>query len=423
MNEIERRLKAIAVEPPGRDWNDVLRRAGRDESARRRAVVGGLALAACLLLAVPALAFRSWLGDVLSLSSSDEPLPSGDLPHAAVPAYVAGRRLVLPSRTLVLKAPLLAPLLGQDVPLAFESPDGRRVVYHTWNRQTPILRSIDTRSGRDTVVARGAQSAAWRADGALAFTAGDPPRYVPNGTWAGRVVVRAPSGVTSTWLRTKGRYRVAGWAGPRLLVESDPSNVVSLVAPVGTLVVTGPGRFRNVGEGGVSAISPDGRFFFGRIPNGDGLSDRVRIVDTLSARTVASARLSTLARSAGLDPRGLEAGVFGQASWRASRIVAVTTFTRSTALLVLRYSGGKLSLARVLRLDRNAGLKGPFGVSFSVPRQLDDGTRVVVRADVPLADDKSVSYFVTCDLRRSACVRGKALRPALWMAIVERLRP
>jgi hypothetical protein len=381
-------------------------------------------LACSLVLAASACDTEDRREDGLVVSTSTAPLPQAHLPGATIPAYIAGDRLVLPKRAkpVRLEDRLVAPLLGQNVPLVLESPDGRFVLYHTWRNETPLLRLVEPSSGADVLFARGAQSAAWRSDGAIAYTEGTPPNYRPQRPWVGNVVVRTSLRSSPTvWTSRRGMYRVAGWTGSRLLVESGVSNVVRLGTPEGTLIYESPGRYMYAGLGGVSALSPDRRYFFGRVPNGDGPSDRVRIVDTATGLTVARGALKAMARRAGIDARNLDAGVYGAASWRGEYIAADTASGRTGTLVVLRFARGKLSLEHALRLDGSAGLHGRYGAHFSVPRLLDNkGKRVIVRVDVPGPDDNAATYFLTCDTEARECVRGRPVAPREWMALVER---
>jgi hypothetical protein len=207
---LERRLRALA-ETGTPDWRDVVtRRPKPARRPRRRLLIAALAGAAVLLAAAAAAGVGSRVLDLLSLSESDQ-----EVPTRAPVAYVSGDRLFVPGRTPIqLATPLLAPLMGNYVPLAFSSPDGRSVVYHGWEHGKPQrwdpkqaqLRIVDTRSGIDRLLARGAQSFAW-AD-RLAFVVGR------------RVIVRErPFGPGTVWTPNTASYRVAAWAGDRLLVE------------------------------------------------------------------------------------------------------------------------------------------------------------------------------------------------------------
>jgi hypothetical protein len=235
------------------------------------------------------------------------------------------------------------------------------------------------------------------------------------------VVRRSLREQATRWTETPGLYAVVGWAGSRLLVNSSISNVAHLDAPHGVLILDGPGRIREAGDGNVVAISPSGRFFFGGVPNGDGPSDRLRVVNVDTGKTVARLRLQTAARQLGISAKRLRGGAASTGSWIGDRIVAVTSFESSSNLVLLRFHAGSLRAEGVFRLDGRAGLHGPHGVFFSNPRFLDPAGRIVaVQVNIPQRDDQRyVSYFLTCDLSSQRCARGRPIEHGRWMSIVQ----
>jgi len=107
-------------------------------------------------------------------------------------ALVSGSTIVgLPGRAaLPLATAPAGGLMGWVSPVAVPSPDGQTVAYNTfsylipvepeksWSQQgvhpgdavgTPSIHLVDLTTGKDTVLANGAFSLAWRADGAVAY--------------------------------------------------------------------------------------------------------------------------------------------------------------------------------------------------------------------------------------------------------------
>src|SRR5947207_15269449 len=104
-------------------------------------------------------------------------------------------------RSIALPLPASAPLVGNLGPVAAPSRDRRYVAYNTWRWTRPIdwqrsleeqgissgdpigrpqLRIRDVRHARDDAFEPGSFSAAWRADGAIAYVRGTTPDYRAN---------------------------------------------------------------------------------------------------------------------------------------------------------------------------------------------------------------------------------------------------
>src|SRR3954451_1931310 len=145
-----------------------------------------------------------------------------------------------PSRTLVAKA--LSPLAGGADPIGAVSPDGRSLAYNSWtwarsidwnqplDQQgladgdvlgTPTVHVVSLGTGADSALEPGSFSVAWRGDGALAYTVGNPAAFHWSQEYDRDVVVRsAGSTVAKAWTGF-GLYRVEGWAGSSLVVARD----------------------------------------------------------------------------------------------------------------------------------------------------------------------------------------------------------
>ena len=136
-------------------------------------------LFAKLILAVVAAA-----GLVGCRSSAQEAGSTARAPLAKTPrVYTVGARVFgLENGVAKLASPPVTPLAGWLTPAAVPSPDGRYLVYNTWQElraddpglswsdqgiepgdplATPSLRVYDTTTGSDDVLARGAFSVAW----------------------------------------------------------------------------------------------------------------------------------------------------------------------------------------------------------------------------------------------------------------------
>jgi hypothetical protein len=415
-DELERRLRALA-ETGTPDWGDVRRRARPARAPRRRVLAMVLAGAVLLLAAAAALGVGSRVLDLLSLSQSDKQVP-GRTPVA----YVAGDRLHLAGRKPIpLAAPLFAPLLGQDVPLAIGSPDGRGVAYHASRGGHASLRIVDTRSGEDRLLARDAQSIAW--GDRLAYVAG-VRKASGGGEIVGRVVVAdRPFGRAVAWTTDAAEYRVAAWAGPTLLVEVDDCHVPPCAGrPAGgAYALNGPGRVRPLSIDSVAAVSPDGRYAIGPylpVPGQDSPSPIVHVDDVRTGRTVASIDLVRAAR--GKAPaRWLAGGTSTPAAWRGGKIVGVSSVGSISVLFVLGFEGRDLRLERVLRLDPATRADPGDALFFSSPRFAGPGTgRVLVALRGPLGRGGYLATTLACDLARRHCARGRPLTRRRWSALV-----
>src|SRR5207237_4440736 len=127
---------------------------------------------------------------------------------------------------------------GRPSPVGGRSGPGQRLAYTTWQALktvdaeqsfsaqgiadgaglgVPSLRIHDDQ-GQDFLLARGAYSAAWRHDGAIAFVQGVDPVFRASAAYDGQVVVRrGVHGRDVTWMSARAHYVVYAWAGERLL--------------------------------------------------------------------------------------------------------------------------------------------------------------------------------------------------------------
>jgi hypothetical protein len=274
-------------------------------------------------------------------------------------------------------------------PAAVPSPDGRYVAYNTWRPlrpddparsweeqgiergdalAAPELRLRDLATGRDSVLADGAYSVAWRRDGALAYARGVERVYRALRRYETELVVRAaPDAPEVTWSAAPGRYVAVAWAGTHLLAYR-----LSEGEHVDTLVFDEPGRERVLVAGGtLVALSPDGSKAFVEEGAESG-RPRVRVLDIASGETVAAAAVDSAVGYAG--------------DWHSDLVVAPA----GRALRVFRIGPTDIAVEDEVRLP-----------AFPIePRFADaEGRRVIASAD---------GRFLDCDRARAGCAE---LRP------------
>ncbi len=435
MTELEERLATLAEKDVEGDWAEVVTRAARRRRRVRRQKAL-LAVVAAVLLAVPTIAIATGNGDLLSLSSTEDVVPTAKSETSL--GYAFGDELHLPGRPRArLANPVLAPFLGKETPLLIPSPDGRRILYNAWEHAkghpedgTPLLRVFDSATSRDVVLERGAQAAAWRADGRIAYEKALVPLYrnTAKGTTGGRighVVVRHSLDEPPVrWSRLPTEYIVHAWAGAHLIVSARTSNVFLGRQPAGGVYAfSGPGRVRRLPLGGFTAVSPDGRLVLGAAgaPDDFGERSRLRVVDAQSGRVRAELDLGRL-RMPELGS-GLRSGI-GAGSWRRDTIILEIGLGEVSGLLVLRYREGQLSVEQVLRLNREVaeatGLQGPILIHFGQPVFVDEAAReFIVELTLLQTGDRPTSLFLTCDRISHHCRRGRSLEPLTkWAALV-----
>jgi hypothetical protein len=284
------------------------------------------------------------------------------------------------------------------------------------------VRLHDLVTGGDTPLELGTQSAAWRQDGSLAYWQASGP-YPQRGGYVGDVLVRAfATGRPSVWLDRPGPYVVSGWAGNRLLVTIERCPVCVRTLAPGVVALAGPGEVRRLELTDVSAISPSGRYVLGGfspVPEQDTPSPLVRVIDVSTGRIVSTFDLRRGANQS-VPARWLAGGI-GRGNWLGSRIVATTALGNVGALTVLSLAGNRLSVERVIRLDRMARLPTGYGPFFSAPLFVDrTGERVAVAVSVPPRGGGAGSRsLLECDLSTAGCVRGRPLARGSWLALVD----
>ena len=306
-------------------------------------------------------------------------------------------------------------LMGPLSAVAVRSPDGTLIAYSTWaelrtvdrgksfSQQgiaegellgTPSLRIHDD-AGRDFLLARGAYSAAWREDGAIAFVKGVDPSFRAGRVYEGRVVVQSGlHGRETPWTDDAAHYVVYGWARDRLLFYR-----IGFGEKLELLVADGPGSIRPLADGSAIAISPDGTRV--AVVSQDGTS--VRVLNVASGR-----ELSWIDVATATPPLRW---VAYSGSWIGDHVVAPA----SSGLAVFHVDTDSIELEQVLGLDRTT-----FPAGVQEPRFVDeDANEIAAVADIPPANaGDGTSVILQCDRITRTCERGEAAPAKDWLRLV-----
>jgi hypothetical protein len=315
-----------------------------------------------------------------------------------------------------LEAAVSGAMMGPLSPVAVRSNDGTLVAYNTWQETrpvdedqsfskqgivegevlgTPSLRVHDE-AGKDVLLARGAYSAAWRPDGAIAFVKGVDPNFRAGRTYIGQIVVRRDVHSHETaWTTDPAHYVVYAWAGDRLLFYR-----VGLGERLELFVAEGPGRIRALADGSAVAVSPDAT----RVAVLSQDATNVRVLDIATGSelswldvTTASPPLVWLAYSG---------------SWVGDHIVTPA----KAGLAVLHVAPHLLELEQVLSLDH-----AQFPVGVQEPRFVDaSANQIAASADVPPAKGGTgVSFLLQCNRVTRICERGEPAPAKDWLRLVD----
>jgi hypothetical protein len=306
-------------------------------------------------------------------------------------------------------------LMGPLSPVAVRSPDAKLVAYSTWDElQTvdggksfsqqgivegealgiPSLRVQDD-AGRDFLVARGAYSAAWRDDGAIAYVKGVDPSFRAGRPYEGRIVVQAgPHGRATPWTDDAAHYVVYGWAGDRLIFYR-----VGFGEKLELLVADRPGSVRPLADAGVISISPDASRV--AVVSQDGTN--VRVLNIATGRELSSIDLATATPPL--------RWVAYSGSWVGDHVVAPA----SSGLAVFHVGEDSLELEQVLGLDRTA-----FPAGAQEPQFIDeDGNEIAAVADIPPGTGSGgTSVLLQCDRIARTCARGEPAPAKDWLRLV-----
>jgi hypothetical protein len=309
---------------------------------------------------------------------------------------------------------------------------------------TNFLRVVDVETGRDRLLERGAAGVAWRRDGSLAYLRATEPelrfslKHWKGATFGHVFVRRTPGSRPVRWTATEAAWVPLAWAGRELLVQSTlkgvtlPDGVRKF--PWGVWAFSGPGRGRPLGIHTLVAVSPDGRFAFGVALRNNSPS-LLRVVEPATGRIAVSVDIDELP---GAQKDGIERSLLWlrEGSWSGDTIIAASgsgfapsaspldvnrpeTLRREgvAGLTVLRYSGGKLSVERTLKLTgavaEATGIRHRFGIfEFVHPIFVDRSARQFTsELRIIPSSGRSHFLFVTCDIEEERCRRGRLRKP------------
>jgi hypothetical protein len=324
---------------------------------------------------------------------------------------VRARRLTGVGRSTLLATPASAPLVGNFGAVAVPSRRGAEIAYNTWPwaRQidwqqtlssqgiqtgdvlgTPTLHVLDERTGSDTALEPGTFSAAWRADGALAYVRATSSGYRANTPYLRDVVVRmSMKDKPEVWSASPDRYVVVGWAKRSLIVADQiPGGGVDVIA------FSGPGSAHPLAtEVEPLAISPDGLSVLFAESQADTSAPALRFVAVSDAHEVARIPLAKI-----VDPvtNASITWIGGPAHWLGDRIVA----SASSGLVVIRATPSSASVEQVLHVD---SATRPNGMLYE-PRFTGNDTRTIVAwSDVAFG---SQTAQLVCDRFALTCSEG-----------------
>ena len=321
-----------------------------------------------------------------------------------------------------LGEPIFAPLVGDLSPTAARSPDGRSLLYSAWRDAAgvdyprlrsgdpvgePVLRLRDERTGEERVYARGADSFAWRDDGAVAYAQAVEPIYRSGGAYLGHVYVReAPPAPPERWTAQAGRYVVVAWAGRRLIAYEQTSG-----ENLDVLVFESPGKPRVLArDAAVVAVEPSGARLL--VERGEEMT--AELVNVASGQTLASLRL---------DGDGPGPVAYG-GDWAGDSVVA----PGEGRLVVFRVSDG-LTVDQVIDFGPNALRAGGLGaVRFldesgnriaAVARVVETLTRAQVGSGIEDVDAPGSAFLVICDRSTLHCHRSGSFSPRTWIQVFD----
>jgi hypothetical protein len=331
---------------------------------------------------------------------------------------VADNSLILGSQTYRLAASASAPLIGSLAPLAVPSPAGDRYVYNSWTQGAdevcsgdpsqrgnckqpdpgavfgrPALRVFTPSSGSDSVVETGGLSAAWRADGAIAYFKGDRPDVPADASrFVGHLYVRPSiSAAGVQWTTFAARYVAVAWAGTTLIAyrqfEGERFDVLALAEP---------GAVRTLAtDATVVAVSPDGRQI---VVNRDtGGTSVVSVVDVAGGATASTLDLAKTTDPDSGDPL---AWVTYGGSWDGDLVAAES----SAGVALFRVKSGKIGFDRMLvRKNRDY----PMGIHEPhLFREKSGKLDLIAWAPIDGSGKNRVHAVVTCDVSAKSCKRN-----------------
>lgn len=338
--------------------------------------------------------------------------------------FVSGSTIVgLPGNTsLALQTAPAGGLAGWLAPVVVPSPDGQSVAYNaftylvsvdpekSWSQQgihpgdaiaTPSIHLVDLASGSDTVLADGAFSLAWRADGALAYLQGQSETYNADQPFLGNVVVQPSQGAPpEPWTNAPDRYIVVAWAGSRLLVYRESEGEW-----LDLLAFDGPGKSRVLAPGAdLVAVSPDGSQV---LVSQDGVAS---LIDVGTGKALATLDLGQSDPVTGQPIRYLSYG----GSWVGDQIAA----EGGPGVVLLRVTGSSISLTDAIALSPNV-----FPMPPHEPRLSSDGSTVVAWTPLLGSGGRRAYAYLACAIAAHSCTQGPVQNVVRFYAVDNPSRP
>ncbi len=345
-------------------------------------------------------------------AAGQEALPDGA-------AVIADNSLVIGSVTYRLGATAGAPLIGSLSPLAVPSPDGSQYLYNSWASGAdlvcsgdesvrgncknpspdavygrPTLRLFTSASSRDVVFQAGAMSAAWRADGAIAYFKADGVDAPADAArFVGHLYVRPSSASPPVrWTTTPGRYVTVAWAGNTLIayrqLQGEQFDVLALDEP---------GSIRNLAPSAtVVSASPDGtQLAINHDSNGTSTAGIVNVSNGVVISTLDLAKVTDPASGAPLN------WVTYGGSWDGDLVTAEA----SAGVAMFRVQSGKISFEGIL-----VGKKSDYPMGIHEPQLFHEKSGKLdliawAPLDAPTKNGRA-SAIVICDISNKTCKRN-----------------
>ena len=339
-------------------------------------------------------------------------------------AFVSGSTIVgLPGKAAFPLATAPAGgLMGWLSPVAVPSPDGQSIAYNTfsylisidpeksWSQQgvhpgdavgTPSIHLVDLASGNDTVLANGAFSLAWRADGAIAYFQGQSDNYYADQPFLGNVMVRQTVGAApEPWTNDPDRYIVAAWAGSRLLVYRESEGEW-----LDLLAFDGPGQSRVLASGAdLVAVSPDGSQILASQP---GVAS---LIDVGTGKTLASLDLGQV------DP--VTGQPIGHLAYGGSWVGGEIAVEGGPGLVLLGVTGSSITVMDAIALSPSV-----FPMPAHEPRLSADGARIVAWTPLLGAAGQRTYAYLDCAIATRSCVKGPVVDVPGFYAVYNPSRP